>query len=306
MMSACKLKRPPVFFIGMPRSGTTIVFEKFVESLGFGWLSNYSEMYPSFPFINLLCPLLKNRLIDLSGHKKQYGKVRFGNRYMPQAVEAYAFWDRYARHDFSSDFLLEDIATPEEQVRVCKAINKTLMFQGKNRFATKLTGPGRIIYIKSIFPDARFIHVVRDGRAVVGSLMKVDFWKDKGGFERPFWENGLSEDDLSAWYETQHPAVLTAIEWVKVVNGIRNDSINLAEDQYTEIRYEDFVQLPEDHIEKLYDFVGHREVITQTAATDSNMIDRNRTNLTDIDSHVITIIEMIMKDALMDYGYAIE
>ncbi len=306
-MPVCKMKHSPVFFIGMPRSGTTIVFEKFVESPMFGWLSNYSEMYPSFPFINLLCPLLNNRFINLQGHKKQYGKVRFGNRYLPQAVEAYAFWDRYARDDFSCDFLLQDIATEKERENVHRAVNSVLKYQMKDRFATKLTGPGRISYLKSIFPDARFIHVVRDGRAVVGSLMKVDFWKGKGGFDGPFWNNGLTEKDLQPWVEMSHPAVITAIEWVKVVAGIRHDSSLLENGQYIEVRYEDFIQNPEQLVADLYRFVGVQEQESPVSEPQNRtmMANRNKNNFTDIDSDIVDAIEAIMSTTLKDFGYGV-
>ena len=67
-----------------------------------------------------------------------------------------------------------------------------LRYHGKARFAAKLTGPARISYVSSIFPEARFVHVVRDGRAVVQSLMKVEFWGARDRMTRPAWENGLT------------------------------------------------------------------------------------------------------------------
>lgn len=306
-MSSCNLKNPPVFIIGMPRSGTTIIFEKFVELEQYGWLSNYSEMYPGLPSLNLLCRLLNNKFISLRGRKKQYSSVRFGNRYLPQAVEAYAFWDMYARGNFSRDFLLNAKAGKDEIDSVAEAISKTLKYQHKDYFATKLTGPGRIAYLDSIFPDARFIHVVRDGRAVVNSLLRVGFWKEKGGFDAPFWTNGLSEDELIPWKENRHPAILTAIQWLKVISSIREEAKELPSHRYLEVRYEDFVSSPEKCVNEFYKFsgiVGIDEVIgdPDNAAT---MTDMNNNSLAGLDASIRKKIDELLQPALVESGYEV-
>lgn len=304
-MSVCSLKYPPVFFIGMPRSGTTIVFERFIEHKEFGWLSNYSEMSPGLPAMNLLRPLFDNKIINLRGHKKQYSNVRLGNRYLPQAVEAYNFWDLYTRKDFSTSFLHGEKAENVEIERTCKAVYKTLKYQGKYRFVTKLTGPGRISYLNSIFPDARFVHVIRDGRAVVGSLMKVGFWREKGGFDAPFWNNGLSDGELQPWKENNHPAILTALQWVKVVKSIRQDAAELNSDQYMEIRYEDFVCSPVELTNKLHVFAGKEsdESLRHSSAVTATLADMNKNKLSDIDDSIKNIINELMYAVLNESGY---
>ena len=304
-MPVSDLKHAPVFFIGMPRSGTTVVFEKYVEFDKCGWLSNYSEMFPAYPLINMLRPLLNNRFLSLQGRKKQYSSVRFGSRYMPQTDEAYAFWDLYARDDFSRNFLLNVKASENEVLRVNRAIAKTLQYQCKEYFATKLTGPGRIAYLSSIFPEARFVHVVRDGRAVVNSLLKVAFWKNKGGFDAPFWENGLSKDEMKPWLDNRHPAILAAIQWRKVIYSIRDESNRLASDQYIEIRYEDFVNSPGNCINDLYNFSGI-ETASKTvydSKSSVNITDMNKKYLADMDESVLRDINDLLRPALQEFGY---
>lgn len=85
----------PIIFIGMPRSGTTILFERFAQHPELGWLSNYCEKQPAWPVLNLLCPLLDNPVVGLRGEKKQYSRLRLGNRFYPRPNESYAFWDHY-------------------------------------------------------------------------------------------------------------------------------------------------------------------------------------------------------------------
>ena len=299
------LDYPPVFIIGMPRSGTTIVFEKYVQCAQIGWLSNYSEMIPGFPAANLLCRVFDNRILSMRGRKKQYGSVKPGNRYLPQPVEAYAFWDKYARHNFSVDFLLNEKASNAEIARVCKFIARTLYYQNKSRFVTKLTGPGRIRYLKSIFPEAKFIHVIRDGRAVIGSLMKVDFWRAKGGYDAPFWSNGITNDDLAPWITNKHPAILAAIQWKKIVSTIRQDSSELNNDQYIEMRYEDFITDPDAETKRLYKYSGliTHDINKASSSSPVQLSNMNRSRVSDIDEGVLGIIEKIMHDTLRDTGY---
>lgn len=237
----------PVFFIGFPRSGTTIVFERFVRSPEFGWLSNYSEMRPCVISMNMLCRILDNKLIRLRGHKKQYGKVLLGNRYLPQPVEAYAFWDYYTGVNFSRDYLLGRVASNSVRERVRHAVQSSMLYQGKYRFATKLTGPGRINYLLSIFPDSKFVHVVRDGRAVTESLLRVEFWRDKGGFIAPFWEHGLRSESINDWEQSgKDPLVLAAHQWRRVIETMYEEASTLGDEQYIEVKYEDFVKSPRE------------------------------------------------------------
>ncbi|GAJ21506.1 unnamed protein product, partial [marine sediment metagenome] len=77
----------------------------------------------------------------------------------------------------------------------------------------KLTGWSRIEYIKELFPDAKFIHILRDGRGVANSLINVDFWK---GWEGPHkWRWGmLNEEKMKEWNKyDQSFVILAAMEW---------------------------------------------------------------------------------------------
>ena len=253
-MAGNRLKRP-VFFVGMPRSGTTILFEIFSRHESLGWLSGYSCDYPNFPAMNFLRCLLDNNFISLVGEKKQHGKVRLGNRFYPRPDEAYPFWDKYAESRFSTSYLHQKKAPEEVRLRVRAAVDKVLMWQGKSRFATKLTGPTRIQYLQSIFSDAIFIHVVRDGRSSVNSLLNVGFWKQGGGLESPWWSGGLSDELIKIWrHSGNNAAVLAAIQWRQVLQGAREEAKALSAEQYREVNYEDFTASPHEVLKELFSY----------------------------------------------------
>lgn len=289
----------------MPRSGTTLIFEHFARHHQLAWLSNYCEMWPGTPFLNLLRPLLDNKIIKIQGNKKQYGTVRFGNRYYPQPDEAYAFWDRYATKDFSRSYLFKVKATEGAISRTQTAISRVIFYQRRKRFATKLTGPGRIHYLSSIFPDAKFVHVIRDVRSVVHSLLNVEFWKEKGGLDRPFWLNGLSRDKQDLWEKNESdPALLAALQWSQIIGSARKEASELLPGNYIEIRYEDFIAEQEKTMKILYRYTGlpYRDVIT-AKKDNANVINMNDKYKSAFDSRTLELIESSVGLLLSDLDY---
>jgi hypothetical protein len=300
--------KEPLFFIGFPRSGTTIMFETFVRAHEFGWLANYAEMWPGTISANILCRVLDNRFIRLRGHKKQYGKALPGNRFLPQPVEAYAFWDYYTGVNFSRDYLLGQVADAPTCRRVRSALQRTMSCQGKVRFATKLTGPGRIGYLRSIFPDARFVHLVRDGRAAVESLLRVEFWRDKGGLNVPFWVNGLGDDAIEDWMNSgRDPIVLAAHQWKRIIETTRDEAHDLAGGSYTEVKYEDFVASPEAVTGNLSSWVGldKSAAVANADIVRTGLSNMNRKYLEAFSDRQISTLNRIMGPVLEQLGYSI-
>lgn len=238
--------RNPVFVIGMPRSGTTILFEALARHPQLGWISNYCRMFPSAPWVNVARAMLDNSLIRLYGHKKQYGTAPKYNLLLPQPDEAYEFWDLHSGLPFSRDALRGMEAPPARRAALRDAAAAVVAWQRRDRLAAKLTGPPRIHYLHSVFPDAIFVHVIRDARAVAHSLVNVRFWRSKGGLEGPFWNGLLEPDDVSSWERRgRDAAVLAAIQWRRVIETAREESAVLRRPaQYFEIRYEDFTARP--------------------------------------------------------------
>jgi hypothetical protein len=152
------------------------------------------------------------------------------------------------------DFLLEKTADEIETENTIYFIKKVMLFQGKDRFTTKITGPSRITFLNSIFPDAIFVHIIRDGRAVVNSLMNVRFWKRDGGYENPWWTNGLTDEDM-AEYERhgKSPLALAAVQWRRIIYAARNEALGISKDRYLEIKYEDFMNDPDGYMTKILD-----------------------------------------------------
>lgn len=110
----------------------------------------------------------------------------------------------------------------------------------------------RMAYVQAIFPDIRFIHAIRDGRAVVESivrLMKRDRFRQKdpmGWFTKPPQWRELLRDD---------PIEQAARQWHAVVEHVLEQEPRLR-DRYIACRYEDVCRDCRGQIGRLWRFCG--------------------------------------------------
>jgi sulfotransferase family protein len=90
--------------------------------------------------------------------------------------------------------------------------------------------------IKELLPECKIIHVLRDVRDVVASLLAA------------------SKTWGKAW-APHHPAAAAAL-WVEHVTAVRRASENLSGEEFCEVRYEDLVTAPESSLRGLSEFLG--------------------------------------------------
>ena len=213
-----KVRDIPMFFIvGRPRSGTTLL----------------RTLFDAHPQVNI--PLECKFVLDLY---PRYGKTR---NWTAKDLENF-------QKDLSEQLLFKTWKTDEEELRanllecrgknsygtVCKTVYATYrsFFEkaGLKWFGDK--NPGYTIYTKKllkIFPDARFIHIVRDYRDNLVSIKDVDF-------------------------ELPVPSLVT-MKWKLFYRKFLKDSREKPESYYL-IRYEDLVSEPVEEFRRLCDFLG--------------------------------------------------
>ncbi|MFJ2833399.1 sulfotransferase family protein [Streptomyces sp. NPDC087263] len=148
-----------------------------------------------------------------------------------------------------------------------------------------------------LFPDAQFIHLVRDGRDCAASLLG-----------RPWWQRGF------------HEAVAT---WAQVMDTTRTQARKLGPDSWHELRFEDLVADPESQLRRVCEYLGEeyapemREpcrvaepaVPARTTwrrrtrgALDSSRAENWTTRLTPAQ---ITLCDEVLGDRLTSYGYGL-
>lgn len=298
-----------IFLVGMPRSGTTMVFESLAAHEDLAWFSNYLQRLPATPSVCMLSRLTSvssrvRRSVRRSDQKSSWlERIRIG------PDEAYGVWERCCGTRFRFDYLLGVKADPVERDCMRAVVTSVLRYHGKPHFAAKLTGPGRIGYLSSIFPEARFVHVVRDGRAVVQSLMNVPFWRTRDRMHEPAWRNGLTERDLADWDRCERsPLALAAVQWRRVIETTRDEATEHAPARYAEVNYERFVVEPHRVLRSIAEFceLSQSAKACEFLRQRVELHDMNRQWRERFDQREVTMLHELLCDALDTLGYDTE
>lgn len=247
----------PIIFVGLGRSGTSIISEIVFEHEDLAWPSNYQNKFPNSELVNLVRPLLDNKFWQFNGQKPQLNKVPWYNGIAFRPSEAYNFWNYLAGPDinFSRNFMLGVEPDKKRKTMIAKSFSKLVKYQNKKRLAFKITGPGRIGYLSSIFPNAIFIEIAREPFANIRSLLKVPFWQ-KSGMYNLHWTGAYSREEiLEAQQLTDYPSLLSAFQYKKIRDTIYEE-VNTYEVNYHLVEYESFIKEPHKQIANILEIGG--------------------------------------------------
>jgi len=211
----------PVFVVGCPRSGTTLLYNMLLSSGGFAVYLAESNVF------NLLVP----RFGDLSVRANR-------ERLMSAWLESKLFRASFLDAPEIRDKVVSGCRNGGDFLRV--VMGEMARAQGVQRWADN--SPEELLHavaIKKVLPDALFIHMVRDGRDVSLSLdARPHKWV------RPFpWDR---KDGL----------LVTAVSWEWMVQRGRKQGATLGGD-YVEVRFEDLQADPQAILAKIGEFLHH-------------------------------------------------
>ncbi len=161
--------------------------------------------------------------------------------------EADAFWMTYLRY---YDYMTENDYTKEMAAYFRKKVLQVQKLWGRPRFVNKnLQNCFRVRLLNSIFPDAKFIHIIRDGRAVAFSILN----KKEFGATSPILLVGF-KDILGDKYQHKRSELYNyGLAWAEYVRKAREAS-TVAQGRYYEVRYENLITEPYKELRKIVDF----------------------------------------------------
>jgi hypothetical protein len=213
---------PYLFIVGCARSGTTLVrrivdaHPEIAITTEMHWISHYVNYFKN-----------QNRLVtpelvcELTGHK------RFAQFEIP-------------REQF------EGLLRSGETLPYPTFLNRVFGLYGKIKnkplVGNKTSGyVRRMSTFHALWPDAKFVHIIRDGRDVCLSVLN---WNKA---ERTVGRYASWEED---------PDSTTALWWERKVRKAREDGAALSPDLYHEMLYEELVEDPERECNRLCEFLG--------------------------------------------------
>lgn len=285
----------PIFIVGTGRCGSTAFHQLLALHPQTMWLSGLSEQFPDRPAWNRWAvtavgnPLLRRLL---------------GTRIKPG--ENYGFWYTHA-YGFAEpgrDLVRGDV-TPRVRKQIRGAI-EPMLTPSRNRLLVKLTGWPRLGFLNEIFEDAKFIHIVRDGRAVASSLLHINSWQWRGWYGPYSWRYGpLSAEDQAAWEASNRSFVaLAGLQWRIHTRALETARKAVDPNRFLEVRYESFCEQPLETCRRVLQFAE----LSQSAAFEGrvkvasihDMTNRWRTDLSAEQQGMLTTL---LREDLLRYGY---
>ena len=195
----------PIFVIGVGRCGSSIFNTLLSHHSELAWISSYCNRNPGGFAMH-------RQLLDMIDWPVVGPILR--RRFTPR--EGYTFWDAHFR-GFSApcrDLTAGDVSdATKESVRAALG---ELVTSKRKRLLVKITGWPRIGALQEIFPDAKFIHIVRDGYSVANSFLQVPWWWGWRGPQN--WRFGLLPADEQAVWEEARP-IICCIGSDRMANG---------------------------------------------------------------------------------------
>lgn len=217
-------RNPYVFVVGCPRSGTTL-------------LRNLVDRHPELaitPETHWIPRYYDERLdVTPDGFVEPHLVIRLRNhrRFPELQLEPAA---------------LEALLPEGERVAYADFVSGVFDLYGKCE-GKRLVGDKTPRYVRSmptlhaLWPHAKFVHIIRDGRDVCLSMLDWD-------------RSGLAAGRFETWLED--PVSTTALWWEWNVQLGRRAGAALRPDLYLELRYESLVRDPEHECRRICDFLG--------------------------------------------------
>ncbi|WP_157019491.1 sulfotransferase family protein [Mesorhizobium xinjiangense] len=279
----------PVFVTGLARSGSTILLELLDRHP-----ETASHRYRDFPMV--FTPWLWNWFVDRAANNHHEARERAHRDRIsvtPESPEAFeeVIWMAFFRHlhDPSASAVL-DAAThnPGFERFHRDHIRKMLALRGASRYLAKGNyNVSRLRYLKTIYPDARFVVPVRDPVWHIASLMKqhrlfvsleerdpriLAHMRRSGHFEFGLGRvpmnlgDGRAQDIVRLWREGDEIAGWAAY-WASVYDHVADlaESAELSGSVIV-VRYEDICADPSGMIASILDHCGlEPEGLAETA-----------------------------------------
>lgn len=284
------MKEKPIFIVGAPRSGTTLLA---------AMLAAHSRLScgPETHFFRWLADADLQRLTAQTEWPSKalefvgsISRTSFSNDQRSLLIDNYQL-DRVQIRDYLQD-------QPPSVAAILSSVTELYMrMMGKQRWAEKT--PDHIEHLTSLrayFPDAQVIRILRDPRDVILSLSKVSWGVSSLMEGILFWKR---QDDLSKHF-------------------FDTDSGSYS------LRFEDLILSPEAELGKLCQFLGEafepamldtsetgKQVNSRNVAwknKSSQPIDRSRIEVwrSELTAGQNKLIEALLGDRLTAYGYPVE
>lgn len=250
-----EIKEDPIFIVGHWRSGTTHLHNLLSQDEQFGSISFLQTAMP-WEFLGKLKiapPIIERALPETRGmdnvkltlDSPQEEEMALGNM-QPLCYYYCYYFPRKMREHYNRSILFENVSEAEkknfaEAYRyLCRKL--TYCHKGKRLLLKNPASTGRISWLKSIFPRAKFIHMVRNPFVVFCSTMR-------------HYQHTLP---AFAWqsYDSLDRESITIENYSLLMRRYLDHLPSLPAEDICEVTYESVDRDPVGEIGRIYDYFG--------------------------------------------------
>jgi hypothetical protein len=260
----------PTYVYGTAHSGTTILYKLLALHPEFAWFSQYScrdGVVPGRRRIPL-APVAERALRAVTTHDWHKDKGGLRGRLVPRPGESHGI-------------LLYVVAAPtqtERAARMRRLVDAECKRSGRSAFIAKpLPMIGHLDVLAAAHPDARLVHIVRDGRAVAASIREK------------FMRSGES---------SREGVMQASSRWLDVL-----DEVERLDMPVLTLRYEDFCDDVHGSIRRALEHAGVAASRFPFAAIPQRLAATNQRRIEQLGSDELEAVEAAQAPALRRLGY---
>ncbi len=286
------------FVLGTGRCGSSVFHEILVGHPDIAFVSNLEDNAAVLAATSRWNSRLYGRASPRTTRKS---RLRFAPS---EAYEALAREVSPLLVDPAHDLRAHDL-TPWLADRLVGFFERRRENQGLPHLSHKFTGWPRAELLAAAVPDARFVHVHRDGRAVANSWLQMPWWR--GHLGPAGWHFGPLPDDLAErWERADRSCVaLAGLAWVLLMRRYREVREAIGPDRWRDLPYDRLVVDPDGAFADTLGLLG----LDPSPAFDEwrtrwPMRPEARERFrTDLGPDAVAVLDGVMGDELAAWGY---
>ncbi|MEM1304914.1 MAG: sulfotransferase, partial [Planctomycetota bacterium] len=293
----------PVFLVGMNRSGTTHLHNVLALDPQFRSPRNYEVFNPHgfltgwlttavlTPFMTWRRPMDSVQMTIVSSQEEEFALATMGN---PSPYWSFCLPKQIARHDrylFPEGFSPRQRRRWERHYRLF--LRKLTVWRRRTPLLKNPANTGRVAWLAKLFPNARFVHIVRHPHAVYRSNLRFAS-QGQVVFQ-------LQDPDADDNYATR-----CLDNYRAMADAFARDTAGLPAGRVATIRFEDLEREPEGVIDRLYDQFGLEVSRTFRRRRDAyldSMQGYRKNRYTELPDEQRQRVDAVMGDHLRAWGY---
>jgi hypothetical protein len=235
---------PPIFILGAPRSGTTLLYQMLVHRFEFSYFPNIANYF-------YMCPIFATRIgLEIFPPYVSSFKSNFGyEEGWMSPSEAGNIWNRWFPHEKREgyNYTAEGFLSEGERGEIKSIVANVCMIYRRPFLSKNVKIDVRLRAMKEIFPNALFLHISRDFVDSAVSLL-VKRRRDKRE-----WISVMPRDINNIKNKSDMEQVAAQIYFVE--QDIRRDIKIFGKNNYMKLEYKQLCEKPEQLMSDIFDFL---------------------------------------------------